>query len=80
MNNLKIVDTTLTIFSSVYSLATIEQTLSIIILVINILWIVFRIGFSVYKGLKEGKDINEIEKDVSKGVNDLESLKKGDKE
>lgn len=74
MNNLKVVDTTLTIFSSMYSLATIEQTLSIIILCINIAWILFRASVSIYDKWKK-KDLKGIEEEVTTTIDDLEALK-----
>lgn len=60
--------------SSAWSLATIEQTLSIIILCVNILWILFQMGYKLYKHFKDG-NYSEVVNDIKEGADALQELK-----
>lgn len=64
--------------SSAWSLATIEQTLSIVILCLNIAWFLLIGGYKVYKHLKNG-DVESAIDDIKETKESLETLKKEDK-
>ena len=66
--------------ASIWSINNIESVLGVVILVIQIIWFIVRITYSVYKKIKSGADISELDKDVSDGVEMLEHIKNNIKE
>ena len=60
------------------SLMDIQQVLSIILLVFNVLWILWKFGVRVYNHIKN-KQYQEIGNDIEDAKNELETLT-GDKD
>lgn len=75
MKNTNIVDYMMILTGSIYSLANIEHILGIIILVIQLAWIIIKLGYKVYTKIKKGGDIAELEGDVKDTIDNLEDIK-----
>lgn len=72
------IDTLLNFVSVSYALATIENTLSIILLCLNIAWICYNIGLTIYKKVKNKEQITQ--QDFNQITNDLTQLQNTIKE
>lgn len=57
------------------SLTDIQQVLSIIILCMNVVWILVKVGIKIYQHYKE-KNIQAIADDIKNGADELEDLNK----
>ena len=55
------------------SLTDIQQVLSIIILCMNVVWILVKVGIKIYQHYKE-KNIQAIVDDIKTGADELEKL------
>ncbi len=55
------------------SLADIHQILSIVILVFNVIWILFKLGVKIYEKIKS-KNIKEIGDDIKETADELKKL------
>ena len=55
------------------SLTDIQQVLSIIILCMNVVWILVKVGIKIYQHYKE-KNIQAIADDIKTGADELEKL------
>ena len=55
------------------ALTDIHQILSIIILVFNVCWILWKCGYGIYKHVKN-KNLDEVEKQLEDAKNELEEL------
>ena len=69
-----IIDTFMTTIGLTYGLAQIHEILGIVILVLNIGWMLTRLGYNIYTKIKN-KDFKGIEEDVNKTLDDLSSIK-----
>lgn len=69
-----IIDTFMTTIGLTYGLAQIHEILGIVILVLNICWMLTRLGYNIYIKVKN-KDFKGIEEDVNKTLDDLSSIK-----
>ena len=58
------------------SLADIQQILSIIILVLDVVWILTKLGIKIYQHAKN-KDIQAIADDIKESKDELEQLNNG---
>ena len=68
-----IIEDTLIATGITISLLDIQQVLSIILLVFNVLWILWKFGYRVYEHIK-GKNYVEIGNDIKDAKDDLEKL------
>lgn len=68
------IDTFMTTIGLTYGLAQIQEILGIVILVLNIAWMLTRLGYNIYIKFKN-KDFKGIEEDVNKTLDDLSSIK-----
>ena len=68
------IDTFMTTIGLTYGLAQIHEILGIVILVLNIGWMLTRLGYNIYIKVKN-KDFKGIEEDVNKTLDDLSSIK-----
>lgn len=76
-----IIESVLLTLGITISLADIQQILSIIILVLDVCWILFRLGMKIYEKIKTNRidEIGDDIKDAKDGINDIkESIPKGD--
>lgn len=55
------------------SLSDIHQILSIIILVFNVCWILWKVGYRIYEHVKN-KRLDKIEDELKDGIDKLEEL------
>ena len=55
------------------SLADIHQILSIILLVFNVCWIIWKVGYRIYMNIKN-KKLENIEDDLKTGIDELKEL------
>ena len=55
------------------SISDIQQVLSIILLVFNVCWILFKFGYKIYERIKN-KQIKEIGDDIKETHDELETL------
>ena len=60
------------------SIIDIQQILSIVLLVFNIVWICTKAGINIYKHIKE-KKYDEIDDDIKDAIDEIEDLSKKDK-
>lgn len=72
MSNEKILLTGLSIFNSVYSLATIENIFSIILLCFQVLLLIISISIKIYRALKDKKLTKEEKEDIKEDLDKLE--------
>ena len=68
------IDTFMTTIGLTYGLAQIHEILGIVILVLDICWMLTRLGLNIYTKIKN-KDFKGIEEDVNKTLDDLSSIK-----
>ena len=59
-----IVDCTLLSVGTLYSLENIEHILGVIILVIQLAWLCTKLGVAIYKKIKSGGNLSELDGDV----------------
>lgn len=69
-----IIESVLMTCGIVVSLADIQQILSIIILVLDVCWILFRCGYGIYQKIKTNR-IEEIGDDIKTAHDELTSIK-----
>lgn len=62
-----------------FGLANVQDILGFVILVVQFCLIVWKTSYTIYCKIKD-KKFSQIEEDVKKGIQDLEDLKKGNKE
>ena len=74
-NNTQTVDAFLLSISSAYSLATIENALSLLILIINSVWLCLKIIFKIVNTIKQKKHLTDVEDDVALLVETIEDVK-----
>ena len=55
------------------SLLDIQQTLSIILLVFNVLWILWKFGYKIYTHFRN-KEFDKIESDIKDAKDEIEDL------
>ena len=55
------------------SLVDIQSVLSIILLVVDVIWIMWKVGFQIYKHVKSGQ-YEEIENDIKIAHDELDKL------
>lgn len=72
MSNEKILLAGLSIFNSVYSLATIENIFSIILLCFQVLLLMISISIKIYRALKDKKLTKEEKEDIKEDLDKLE--------
>lgn len=60
------------------SIIDIQQILSIVLLVFNIIWICVKAGINIRKHIKE-KKYDEIDDDIKDAIDEIEDLSKKDK-
>lgn len=76
-----VIDSVLIVLGLSVGLETIESVLGIIILCIQIIWILSKLGIKIYKHIKDG-NIEELDDDLKDGIDELkdfkDSIKKGD--
>nr|DAI46663.1 MAG TPA: ATP synthase B chain precursor-like protein [Caudoviricetes sp.] len=70
-----IIDTTLIAIGTALGISQIESILGIIIISIQILWILFKLCYNVYKSIKD-KKYEKVKQEVDKAIDELENLKK----
>lgn len=75
MNNNNTVDSILLAIGTAFSLSNIESLLGIIILVIQVIWIVFKLIYSVKDKLKSNKPIDDLDIDVNEIINKANDIK-----
>lgn len=68
-----IVDGFLIVGGLTISLQDIQQILSIIILVVDIIWILFKCGYKTYKHIKNGGDPSDMDNDIEKAKEDIKN-------
>ena len=69
-----IVDVCLLTAGSAYSLANIEHILGITILVIQLGWLLTKLGVKIYNHIKKGKDLEALNDDVGSVVVTIEDF------
>ena len=74
--SIQLIDYSVDVASGGYGLANIQSILGIILLVLSILSILFKCGFSIYTHIKN-KQYKEIENDLEKAQEEIEKLKEG---
>lgn len=70
-----IIDATLIAFGTALGISQIESVLGVIIISIQILWILFKLCYNVYKSIKN-KKFEKVKQEVDKAIDELENLKK----
>lgn len=70
-----IIDTTLIAIGTALGISQIESILGIIIISIQILWILSKLCYNVYKSIKD-KKYEKVKQEVDKAIDELENLKK----
>lgn len=75
MKHDNIIDTTLIAIGTALGISQIESILGIIIISIQILWILFKLYYNVYKSIKN-KKFERVKQEVDKAIDELENLKK----
>lgn len=75
MNNNNTVDSILLTLGTAFSLSNIESVLGIIILVIQVIWIGFKLIYSVKDKLKSNKPIDDLDIDVNEIINKASDIK-----
>lgn len=73
------VSTSVSILTGGYALANLEQTLSIIILVLSIINIIWNLGCKIYTHIKN-KQYDKIDDDISDAIGDFNELNDKNKE
>ena len=69
-----IIDVCMLTIGSTYSLANIEETLGIIILIIQLVWILTKIIARIIKAIREHDPFNVIEEDIDEEVYKLKPM------
>lgn len=75
MNNNNTVDSILLALGTAFSLSNIESVLGIIILVIQVMWISFKLIYSIKDKLKSNKPIDDLDIDVNEIINKANDIK-----
>lgn len=75
MNNNNTVDSILLALGTAFSLTNIESVLGIIILIIQIIWITFKLIYSLKEKLKSNKPIDDLDVDVNEIINKANDIK-----
>ena len=70
-----IVDGCLLSLGTIYSLANIEQILGVLILVVQLVWLSFKVGVKIYNTIKNKKPIQTNDEDVEEIKELYEDLK-----
>lgn len=70
-----IIDTILIAIGTALGISQIESILGIIIISIQILWILIKLCYNVYKSIKN-KKFEQVKQEVDKAIDELENLKK----
>lgn len=65
MKDTNVFDYALIAVGTWYSVANIEQILGIVLFIIQIGWILIKLGYSIYTVIKENGDLNEVEDEVN---------------
>ena len=75
--SIQMIDYSVDVASGSYGLANIQTILGIVLLVLSIISILFKMGFSIYTHIKN-KQYQEIQKDLDQAKEEIEKLKDGD--
>ena len=75
MKYYNMIDTTLIAIGMALGISQIESILGIIIISIQVLWILFKLCYNVYKSIKN-KKFEKIKQEVDNAIDELENLKK----
>lgn len=75
MKTTSIVDGCLLSLGTIYSFANIEQILGILILVVQLVWLSFKVGCKIYSTIKNKKSLSSKDKDVEEIKELYEDLK-----
>lgn len=70
------IDNGLNVIGILFGVQNIQETLGIIILVLNIVSILFKFGLSIYNKIKN-KQIDKIGDDINGAIEELEKIKEG---
>lgn len=73
MNTKSLIDDVLIVCGISVSLLDIQQTLSIVLLVFNVLWIIWKFIYRVYTHIKNNQ-IDEIENDIKDAKDEIEKF------
>lgn len=73
INVLNVIEDVLIGVGIAVSLTDIQQILSIIILVFNVCWILFKVGYKIYEHVKTG-NIKAIGDEIKTGADELQTL------
>lgn len=71
-NNTNTFDACLLSIGTVYSLANIEQILGVIILIIQLVWILAKLGVKIFNAIKEKTPEKQIEETIESTVDDIQ--------
>lgn len=77
MNTNEVVTTSVSVGTTVYALANIQEVLGVIVLVLSVINILFNMGYRVYKHIKS-KNYEEISKEIDNAKNEIQKYIEGE--
>ena len=74
MKHNDIIDYTMILTGSIYSLANIEHILGIVILSIQLIWIISKLVYKVIEKIKKREPLEDLDEDVKDTIEDLTDI------